>query len=118
MAQTLALVALVVADYDDAFRFYVDKLHFTPVEDTPLTDTKRWVRVAPPGALPGTCQLLLAQAAADEQRSRIGSQTGERVFLFLNTDDFWSDFHRLTMNGVQFVREPVVQPYGTVAAFD
>ena len=117
MAQTLALVALVVADYDDAIRFYVDKLGFTLVEDTALTSTKRWVRVVPPGALPGTGQLLLAQAADDEQRTRIGNQAGGRVFLFLNTNDFWSDFHRLTKNGVQIIREPVVQPYGTVAVF-
>ncbi|MEZ0542022.1 VOC family protein [Fibrella arboris] len=119
MPQTIAQIALVVEDYDAAIRFYVDKLNFTLVEDTTLSDTKRWVRVAPPGQSPESpgCQLLLARAADDGQRSRIGNQTGGRVFLFLNTDDFWRDFQRLTQNGVQIVREPAVQPYGTVAVF-
>lgn len=115
----IAQLALVVADYDDAIRFYVDKLNFTLVEDTPLSDTKRWVRVAPPGLPtdgPG-CQLLLAKAADDEQHSRVGNQTGGRVFLFLNTDDFWRDFNQMTLKGVQFVRKPTEQPYGTVAVF-
>ncbi|MBO0948586.1 VOC family protein [Fibrella forsythiae] len=119
MSQTIAQIALVVADYDEAIRFYVDKLNFTLVEDTPLSETKRWVRVAPPGSLTGStgCQLLFAKAADDEQRSRVGNQTGGRVFLFLNTNDFWGDFDRLSQQGVRIVREPVVQPYGTVAVF-
>jgi catechol 2,3-dioxygenase-like lactoylglutathione lyase family enzyme len=119
MPQTIAQLALVVDDYDDAIRFYVDKLNFILVEDTPLSDTKRWVRIAPPGTLPDGqgCQLLLAKATDDEQRSRVGNQTGGRVFLFLNTDDFWRDFHVMVQNGVQIIREPVAQPYGTVAVF-
>ncbi|MEZ0483367.1 VOC family protein [Fibrella aquatica] len=119
MPQTIAQLALVVDDYDDAIRFYVDKLNFILVEDTPLSDTKRWVRIAPPGTLPDGqgCQLLLAKATDDEQRSRVGNQTGGRVFLFLNTDDFWRDFRLMVQNGVQIIREPVAQPYGTVAVF-
>ncbi|ARK09227.1 VOC family protein [Fibrella sp. ES10-3-2-2] len=116
MAQTLALIALVVDDYDAAIRFYVDKLNFTLVEDTVLSETKRWVRVAPPGSTGGS-QLLLAQAADEAQHSRVGNQTGGRVFLFLHTDDFQSDYQRLIDDGVRIVREPVVQPYGTVAVF-
>ncbi|XWW44211.1 VOC family protein [Fibrella sp. USSR17] len=116
MAQTLALIALVVDDYDAAIRFYVDKLNFTLVEDTVLSETKRWVRVAPPGSAGGS-QLLLAQAADEAQHSRVGNQTGGRVFLFSHTDDFQSDYQRLIDNGVRIVREPVVQPYGTVAVF-
>ncbi|WP_375447936.1 VOC family protein [uncultured Fibrella sp.] len=115
----IAQLALVVADYDEAIRFYVDKLNFTLVEDTPLSDTKRWVRISPPGSPtdgPG-CQLLLAKATDDEQHSRVGNQTGGRVFLFLNTDDFWRDFDQMTRKGIQFVREPTEQPYGIVAVF-
>lgn len=119
MPQTIAQIALLVDDYDEAIRFYVDKLNFVLVEDTLLNDTKRWVRVAPPGAVPDTpgCQLLLAKAADEAQRSRIGDQTGGRVFLFLNTDDFWRDYRRLIQQGVQIIRRPVVQPYGTVTVF-
>ncbi len=115
MLQTLAQIALVVDDYDDAIRFYVDKLNFVLVEDTPLSEMKRWVRIAPPGS--SGCQLLLAKAADDEQRSRIGNQTGGRVFLFLNTDDFWRDFNQMTQKGIRFVRKPANQPYGIVAVF-
>ena len=119
MPQSLALVAIVVDDYDDAIRFYVDKLNFNLVEDTVLSETKRWVRVAPPGSLSAGagCQLLLAKAVGDEQCSRVGNQTGGRVFLFLNTDDFWRDYDQMTRNGIRFVREPAVQPHGTVAVF-
>ena len=115
MKQRIAHLALVVDDYDDAIRFYTEKLSFTLIEDTRLSDTKRWVLVAPPGAT--ECSLLVAQAANDEQRSRIGNQTGGRVFLFLFTDDFWRDYHRMLGNGVHFVREPVEEVYGTVAVF-
>ncbi|GAB4032206.1 VOC family protein [Spirosoma gilvum] len=115
MKQRIAHIALVVDDYDDAIRFYTEKLSFTLVEDTLLSDTKRWVIVAPPGA--NECSLLLAKAANDEQRSRIGNQTGGRVFLFLFTDDFWRDYHRMLDKGVQFVRDPVEEAYGTVAVF-
>lgn len=115
MNQRLAHLALVVYDYDDAIRFYTEKLNFVLLEDTVLSDTKRWVRVAPPGG--ESCALLLAKADGEEQRSRIGNQTGGRVFLFLHTDDFWRDYHRMRANGIHFVREPVEEMYGTVAVF-
>jgi catechol 2,3-dioxygenase-like lactoylglutathione lyase family enzyme len=113
--QQIAAVALVVADYDEALAFYVGKLGFTLVEDTPLSPDKRWVRVKPPGQ--GTTHLLLARAATDAQRAVIGKQTGGRVFLFLHTDDFWRDYRALQAKGVEFVRPPSEQPYGTVAVF-
>ncbi|MEQ1797837.1 MAG: VOC family protein [Lacibacter sp.] len=115
MIQQIAHIALVVRDYDEAIDFYRDKLNFTLVEDTVLSDTKRWVRIAPPGSS-GT-QLLLAKAANDEQVSRIGNQTGGRVFLFLFTDDFWRDHQQMQEKGIEFVREPIAEPYGTVAVF-
>jgi len=115
MKQQLAHIALVVEDYDKAISFYTEKLHFTLVEDTVLSDTKRWVVVAPPGS-PG-CSLLLAKAASDEQRSRVGNQTGGRVFLFLHTDDFKRDYADMRSKGIEFVREPVKEVYGTVAVF-
>ena len=123
MNQRLAHLALVVDDYDDAIRFYTEKLNFVLLEDTVLSQTKRWVRVAPPGTRPvpleaGSCALLLAKADGDEQRSRVGNQTGGRVFLFLHTDDFWRDYHAMTTNGVRFVRPPADEPYGTVAVFE
>ena len=115
MKQQLAHIALVVDHYDDAIKFYTEKLHFTLVEDTVLSETKRWVLVAPPGS--DGCQLLLAKAATHEQKSRVGNQTGGRVFLFLNTDDFWRDYKNMLDAGIVFVREPVTEPYGTVAVF-
>ncbi|MVM28882.1 VOC family protein [Spirosoma sp. HMF4905] len=115
MKQRIAHVALVVDDYDDAIRFYTQKLNFTLIEDTTLSETKRWVLVAPPGSTE-SC-LLLAKADNDEQRSRIGNQAGGRVFLFLFTDDFWRDYHQMRANDVQFVRSPVEEAYGTVAVF-
>lgn len=116
MSQSLGLVALVVRDYDEALSFYVGTLGFTLVEDTPVPEQqKRWVVVAPPGAK--SCRILLARAVGDEQSSRIGNQTGGRVFLFLQTDDFWRDFRAYTTKGVEFVRQPSEQPYGTVAVF-
>ena len=115
MNQRLAHLALVVDDYDDAIRFYTEKLNFVLLEDTTLSATKRWVRVAPPGN--GSCALLLAKADGDEQRTRVGNQTGGRVFLFLHTDDFWRDYHAMTATGVNFVRGPVEEVYGTVAVF-
>lgn len=122
MNQRLAHLALVVDDYDDAIRFYTEKLNFVLLEDTALSTTKRWVRVAPPGNGParpeaGSCALLLAKADGDEQRSRVGNQTGGRVFLFLHTDDFWRDYHAMTAKNVCFVRGPVEEVYGTVAVF-
>ncbi|MFO7681076.1 MAG: VOC family protein [Chloroflexota bacterium] len=116
MKQTIVYVALVVEDYDDALRFYVDTLGFSLIEDTFIpAQNKRWVLVAPPGS-PET-KLLLARAATPEQSSRIGNQTGGRVFLFLQTDDFWRDFSAYKQKGIVFVREPAEQSYGTVAVF-
>lgn len=116
MNQRIAHLALVVTDYDEAIRFYTEKLGFTLVEDTPLSATKRWVLVAPQGE--GSCCLLLARAANSEQETRVGNQTGGRVFLFLQTDDFWRDYHNLLNNKVRFVREPSTEAYGTVAVFE
>lgn len=115
MNQRLAQIALVVHDYDEAIRFYVDKLRFTLIEDTQLSETKRWVIVAPPGEK--GCRLLLAKAANEEQATRIGNQTGGRVFLFLYTDDFQRDFQNLKDQHVTIVREPSKEVYGTVAVF-
>ena len=115
MKQYIAHMALVVADYDEAVAFYTQKLNFTLVEDTVLNDGKRWVLLAPPGAKE-SC-LLLAKAADAEQESRIGNQTGGRVFLFLYTDDFRRDYEQMKARGVVFVREPVTEVYGTVAVF-
>lgn len=116
MRQSIGQVAIVVRDYDEALEFYVGVLGFALIEDTPVpTQTKRWVVVAPPGAT--SCRLLLARAVGDEQSSRVGNQTGGRVFLFLYTDDFWRDFRAYKSKGIEFVREPEEVPYGTVAVF-
>ena len=116
MKQSIGHVALVVRDYDEAIDFYTKKLNFTLVEDTyqPEQD-KRWVVVAPPGS-DGT-SLLLARASTSEQEPFVGNQTGGRVFLFLNTDDFWRDYSNLISLGITFVREPKSESYGTVAVF-
>lgn len=116
MPQHLAHIALVVADYDEAIEFYTQKLGFTLIEDTAMSETKRWVRVSPPGS--EGCQLLLAKAANDEQRSRVGNQTGGRVFLFLHTDDFWRDYQNLLNQNIKIVRQATEEPYGTVAVFE
>ena len=115
--QSIVHLALVVRDYDEAIEFYTRKLHFTLVEDTyqPEQD-KRWVVVAPPGST-GT-SLVLARASQPEQEPFVGRQTGGRVFLFLETDDFWRDYHEMVDRGIRFVREPKVAPYGTVAVFE
>jgi catechol 2,3-dioxygenase-like lactoylglutathione lyase family enzyme len=115
MNQQIAHIALVVEDYDAAIEFYTKKLNFVLIEDTPQSETKRWVLVSPPGV--SGCSLLLAKAVGDEQKSRIGNQTGGRVFLFLKTDDFWRDYHAMVANGVKFTREPKTEEYGTVAVF-
>ena len=115
MKQELVHIALVVADYDEAIAFYTEQLNFTLVEDTHLSETKRWVLVAPPGS--NGCQLLLAKAANEEQASRVGNQTGGRVFLFLYTDNFQRDYTSMLEKGIEFVREPFTEPYGTVAVF-
>jgi catechol 2,3-dioxygenase-like lactoylglutathione lyase family enzyme len=116
MTQTLGHVALVVRDYDEALAFFTRKLNFRVVEDTRLSADKRWLLIAPPGSQGTT--LLLARAATPEQASRIGNQTGGRVFLFLNTDDFWRDYREMTAREVKFTREPREEAYGTVAVFE
>ncbi|WP_018620054.1 VOC family protein [Spirosoma luteum] len=115
MKQHIAQIALVVDNYDDAISFYTQKLRFTLIEDTVMSETKRWVVVAPPGS--EGCRLLLAKAATDEQRSRVGDQTGGRVFLFLHTDNFARDYQHLLDQHVTIIRKPSVEPYGTVAVF-
>ena len=115
MMQRLGAVALVVRDYDEAIDFYVGKLGFDLVEDTRLSDTKRWVLVAPPGS--NETRLLLAKAASAEQEAHIGNQTGGRVFLFLHIDDFQRDYEAMRSRGVRFLEEPRAEPYGTVAVF-
>src|SRR5215213_10245356 len=115
MNQIIAHVALVVKDYDEAIEFYTGKLNFRLIEDTRLTEEKRWVLVAPPGAK--ECCLLLAKAANEKQINAIGNQTGGRVFLFLFTDDFWRDYKSMIEKGIRFVREPHEEEYGTVAVF-
>lgn len=115
MKQSLARIALVVEDYDDAIAFYTQKLHFTLIEDTVLSPVKRWVVVSPPGS--DGCCLLLAKAANEEQQSRVGNQTGGRVFLFLFTDNFERDYQNLLDQGITIVREPVLETWGRVAVF-
>jgi len=115
MKQELAHIALVVADYDEAIKFYTQKLNFTLIEDTILSESKRWVIIAPPRSI--GCQLLLAKAANEEQLSRVGNQTGGRVFLFLYTDNFQRDYKVMQEKGIAFVRGPVSESYGTVVVF-
>jgi catechol 2,3-dioxygenase-like lactoylglutathione lyase family enzyme len=115
MKQRIAHIALVVADYDEAIAFYTQKLHFDLIEDTILSETKRWVLVAPKGAQ--EFSLLLAKAVNKEQLERVGNQTGGRVFLFLNTDNFERDYQNLLDNKVEIVREPTIEVYGKIAVF-
>ncbi len=117
MKQSIVHIALVVRDYDEALDFYTRKLNFTLVEDTyqPEQD-KRWVVVAPPGGAGTT--ILLARASKPEQEPFIGNQAGGRVFLFLNTDDFWRDYNEMKERGVRFIRDPKEADYGTVAVFE
>lgn len=115
MRQKLTLISLVVPDYDEAKDYYCNILGFDLLEDTVMTPQKRWVVVRPAGS--DGCGLLLAKAASEEQQSRVGNQTGGRVFLFLHTDGFKRDYDRLTSLGVEFIRGPVVEPYGTVGVF-
>jgi len=118
--QTIGYVALLVRDYDEAIAYYTEKLGFRLIEDSPSKDRqgrdKRWVLVAPP--LSQGTSLLLASASTPEEASRIGKQTGGRVFLFLHTDDLWRDYRAMTERGVKFVREPREEAYGTVAVFE
>ena len=116
VTQRIAQFTLVVRDYDEALAFWVGQLGFTRVEDTNLGDGKRWVRIRPPGAIGPT--VLLARAATDEQRGRVGDQTGGRVCAFIETDDFWRDHRALVARGVRFVRPPSQEPYGIVAVFE
>lgn len=116
MVQSIVHIALVVKDYDEAIEFYTKKLNFTLVQDIYQPEqNKRWVVVSPPGSVGTT--ILLARASKSEQDSFIGNQSGGRVFLFLNTDDFWRDYNEMISRGIEFVREPQEQEYGTVAVF-
>jgi catechol 2,3-dioxygenase-like lactoylglutathione lyase family enzyme len=116
--QRLGMLSLVVRDYDEALAFYVGKLGFTLIEDSFVPEqNKRWVVIEPPGAAGQGAKLLLARGSNEAQQSRIGNQTGGRVFLFLYTDDFWRDFNAYKAQGIEFVREPSEAPYGTVAVF-
>lgn len=115
MHQSLFQIALVVNDYDEAIQFYTQQLHFKLIEDTVLSPTKRWVVVQPHGE--NSCRLLLAKAASPEQQSRVGNQTGGRVFLFMHTDDLRRDHDHLKAEGITIVRGPSVEPYGTVLVF-
>jgi catechol 2,3-dioxygenase-like lactoylglutathione lyase family enzyme len=108
-------ISLVVADYDEAIDYFTGVLDFELLEDTRLSETKRWVRVAPKGS---ACSLLLARAANEEQSGRVGNQTGGRVFLFLHTDDFYRDYENWRSRGVKFIREPSKEEYGTVSVFE
>ncbi len=117
MKQAIVHVALVVRDYDEAIQYFTQKLHFALIEDTyqPEQD-KRWVVIAPPGSTGAT--LLLARASNSEQEAFIGNQAGGRVFLFLNTDDFWRDYNEMVENGIKFIRPPKQADYGMVAVFE
>jgi catechol 2,3-dioxygenase-like lactoylglutathione lyase family enzyme len=115
MYQRIAHITLVVNDYDEAIEFYTKKLDFCLVEDTKISEDKRWVMVAPQGAK--ECFLVLSKAANEVQSTRVGNQTGGRVFLFLYTDDFWRDYKKLTERKIKFVRPPQDVEYGTVAVF-
>ena len=116
MAQRVTQFAVTVRNYDEALAFYVDKLGFECLEDTDLGGGKRWVRVRPPGST--GAGILLARAASDTQLASVGNQTGGRVFVFLETDDFWRDYNALVARGVVFVRPPSDEEYGTVAVFE
>lgn len=114
MKQQLGQLSLLVKDYDEAIQYYTAILGFELLEDTKMNETKRWVRVSPPGS---SCHLLLAKAADETQISQIGLQAGGRVFLFLYTDDFWRDYRNYTSRGVEFIREPSEEAYGIVSVF-
>ncbi|MEO5991329.1 MAG: VOC family protein [Ferruginibacter sp.] len=116
MKQKIGQIALVVKDYDEAIKFYTEKLDFKLIEDTELNDNKRWVVVSPPGKK--ECCLLLAKASNDRQIASVGNQTGGRVFLFLYTDDFWRDYNKMKERNVNFISMPREEIYGTVAVFE
>ena len=115
MQQYLAGISLVVNDYDEAIDFYTRKLSFTLLEDTRMSDTKRWVVIAPPGST--GCTLLLAKAANDAQKAAVGNQTGGRVFLFLHTDNFDRDYNQMQEVGIEFIESPREEAYGKVVVF-
>jgi lactoylglutathione lyase len=115
MPQFISAISLVVRDYDEAIAFYTTKLGFTLIEDTDLGNGKRWVLVAPAGS--HETQLLLARAATPEQARQIGNQAGGRVFLFLQSNDFWNDYHAMLANGVTFLEQPRSEAYGMVVVF-
>jgi len=115
MKQKIAHVALVVRDYDEAIKFYTEKLNFKLVEDTKLSETKRWVLVSPNES---ECYLLLAKATNTEQQKFIGNQSGGRVFLFLHTDNFKRDYQNLINRKIKIIRKPIKEDYGTVAVFE
>ena len=116
MQQYLAGISLVVNDYDEAIEFYTRKLSFTLLEDTRMSESKRWVVIAPPGGSTG-CTLLLAKAANDAQKAAVGNQTGGRVFLFLHTDDFDRDYNQMQQAGIEFIESPRQEAYGKVVVF-
>lgn len=116
MPSRITQFAVTVRDYDEAIRFYVNTLGFALLEDSDLGGGKRWVRVAPHGGENGAT-ILLARAATPAQLATVGSQTGGRVFIFIETDDFWADYERLRSRGVTFIRPPTEEPFGTVAVF-
>ena len=115
MNQYLAHITVLVNDYDEAIKFYTEKLHFTLIENTFITETKRWVLVEPTGS--DGCSLLLAKAATEEQQRMVGNQTGGRVFLFLYTDNFQRDYQNLIDQKITIVREPSVEYYGRLTVF-
>lgn len=115
MPHSISSIALLVRDYDEAITFFTTALRFELLEDTPLGDGKRWVRVAPSGS--GGTALLLAKAATPHQLTRLGDQTGGRVFLFLETDDFPGDYKNMAAHGVRFTEQPREEAYGTVVVF-
>jgi catechol 2,3-dioxygenase-like lactoylglutathione lyase family enzyme len=115
MERSIIHIALLVKEYDEAIDFYIKKLNFKIVEDTRLSDFKRWVLIQPPGS--SGCCLLLAKAANESQELAVGNQSGGRVFLFLSTDNFQRDYNRMLANGILFVRKPTEESYGTVAVF-
>jgi catechol 2,3-dioxygenase-like lactoylglutathione lyase family enzyme len=118
--QFIGSVSIVVQDYDEAIKFFTEKLDFELVCDEVLSPTKRWILVRPPSrsAAPNRCCLLLAKADGENQKASVGNQTGGRVFMFLHTDDFWRDYKRYVEKGVNFIRPPAQQPYGIVAVFE
>jgi catechol 2,3-dioxygenase-like lactoylglutathione lyase family enzyme len=116
MSRYIAHIALVVNDYDEAIDFYTQKLGFIIIEDSVLSEAKRWVLIAPDER--AQCYILLAKAANNEQKQAIGNQSGKRVFLFLSTDDFWGDYHKMLQLDIKFIRSPSEETYGTVAVFE